>query len=475
MENSSNKKQKTFITTKDARFREFALNANLWTVLFHVCTPLAAYAFLNAVFNILDTMMASHISSTAVSAVAYLSQVKSIIGALGGGLAAGGSLKLSEAYGAGDYDTLKKRLSTLVFMCGILSAVILLMMPFTGLFLRVTGTPDEYIEIGTQYFAVTLLSLVFNFFNTVYISIERARGKSGRIMTLNLIVIVIKLAITAVAIYGFNGGVVMIAWATVVSQLFLFVIALVNLLKGQDAFAFSLKSVSMKKDTVGPITKISYPVIIEKMAFAFGKTVVNSMCKTYGPTTVGALGISNNMDGLVTQIQIGFQDGGAAVISQNLGGGRKDRAIGAFYRLVAINAGIGLIGLILLNVFVEPVSALFANAKGGYDREFQELIIHIFRYEAFGSCIQLGIYDAVMALLFGFKKTKLVLFTNVLRVFLFRIPVLWALQNFTSLGSECAGIIMAVSNSLTMICGVIVAFFVIRKEKKSGLEINTNK
>lgn len=474
MGTSDNKKQKTFITTKDARFREFALNDNLWKVLFHVCTPLAAYAFLNAVFNILDTMMASHISSTAVSAVAYLSQVKSIIGALGGGLAAGGSLKISEAYGAGDFELLKKRLSTLVMMCFIMSVVLLAMMPFTGLFLKVTGTPNEYIEIGTQYFAVTLLSLVFNFFNTVYISIERARGNSKRIMNLNLMVIVIKLIITAVAVYGFDSGIVMIAWASVISQLVLFVIALVNLLKGTDAFAFGLGAVVFKKHIVGPIVKISYPVIIEKMAFAFGKTVVNSMCQVYGSTTVGALGISNNMDGLITQIQIGFQDGGAAVISQNLGGGKKERAFGAFYRLVAINAGIGLIGLILLNVFAEPVSALFANAKGGYDREFQELIIHIFRYESIGSSIQLGIYDAVMALLFGFKKTKLVLLTNVLRIFLFRIPILWALQNFTNLGSECAGIIMAVSNTLTMICGVIVAVIVIRSEKKKDAQTAEN-
>ena len=52
--------------------------------------------------------MASHVSAIAVSAVAYLSQLQNMISAVGTGLAVGSSLKISEAYGAGDYDMVKK-------------------------------------------------------------------------------------------------------------------------------------------------------------------------------------------------------------------------------------------------------------------------------------------------------------------------------------------------------------------------------
>ena len=70
---------------------------------------------------------------------------------------------------------------------------------------------------------------------------------------------------------------------------------------------------------------LSFPVIVEKVAFAMGKTVINSMSKNYGSVTVGALGISNNNNGITTQMQNGFQDGGASIISQNRGAGNKDR------------------------------------------------------------------------------------------------------------------------------------------------------
>ena len=457
------------LSEKDKKFREFALTGNLWQVIFYVCIPLAFFQLINHLFNILDTMMASHVSAMAVSAVAYLSQIQSMISAVGGGLAAGSTLKISEAYGAGDYNMVKKRLSTLLTICGAIALAVLCMIPFSSGLLRLFGTPEDFISVGARYFSVTLFSTVLNFFNNVYIAIERSRGNSRRILKLNLFVIALKLTLTAIFIYGLNGDITMIAVATVISQVFLFVMAVKNLCAGDDAFTFSKKSIAFKRQVVGPMLSLSFPVIVEKVAFSFGKTVVNSMSKNYGSTTVGALGISNNINGLVTGIHNGFQDGGSSIISQNLGAGNKKRAIGTFWRLVVINAALGAVGFIILNVFLGPITWIFANSAEGFNVEFQQLIMHVVRYEALGGCIPLGINSACMALLFGFGKTKLTLVCNFSRVFIFRIPILWALQNFTSLGSESVGIVMAASNALTAMLSFVIAMLVIRSVKK-GME-----
>lgn len=459
----------TALSEKDRQFREFALTGNLWKVLFQVCIPLSAFQLFNHMFNILDTMMASHVSAIAVSAVAYLSQIQNIIAAIGTGLAVGSSLKISEAYGAGNFDLVKKSLSTLICICAMLAGAVLLLTPFTPAFLRIMGTPDDFIEVGTTYFLITIFSTILSFFNNVYIAIERSRGKSKRILKLNMFVITLKLSITAIFIYGFNADITMIAVASVISQLFLFIMGIKNLCSCNDAFTFSIHSVSFKKIIVTPMLRLSIPVMAEKIAFALGKTVVNSMSKEYGPVTVGALGISNNINGTTTQLQNGFQDGGAAIISQNLGAGNTGRALDAFKKLVIINATIGLIGYILLNVFIEPITFLFANSQEGFNPEFQATIIKVFRYDSFGGCVPLGINSAIMALLFGFGKTKLTLLCNFCRVFLFRIPILWALQNFTALGSESVGIVMGASNILTCTMSCIVAFFVIKDIKKAEL------
>ena len=95
----------------------------------------------------------------------------------------------------------------------------------------------------------------------------------------------------------------MIAVASVISQSFLFIMAIRNLTEGDNAFTFSIKSIHFKKNVVNPMLNLSFPVIVEKVAFALGKTVVNSMSKEYGSVTVGALGISNNINGITTQCQ----------------------------------------------------------------------------------------------------------------------------------------------------------------------------
>lgn len=454
------------LSEKDKKFRDFALNGNLWKVIFYVCIPLSAFQLFNHLFNILDTMMASHVSAIAVSAVAYLSQIQNMISAVGTGLAVGSSLKISEAYGAGDYKLVKKRLSTLIAICAICSIAVLCMLPFTSTLLCVLGTPDEFIAVGTKYFIITLFSTVLSFFNNVYIAIERSRGNSKRILRLNMLVITLKLSITAFFIYGLNADITMIAVASVISQGFLFLMAIRNLVRGNDAFTFNRGSIRFKKNIVGPMLSLSFPVIVEKVAFAFGKTVINSMSKNYGAVTVGALGISNNINGITTQMQNGFQDGGASIISQNRGAGNIKRALGTFWRLLIIESVIGLIMYIVLNVFAGPITYLFANSTEGFNEEFQQTIIRVFRYDSFGGCVPLGINCAVMALLFGFGKTKLTLLCNFCRVFVFRIPILWALQNFTNLGSESVGIVMGASNILTAMLSCVVAFFVIKNIKK---------
>lgn len=73
----------TNLSEKDKHFREFALNGNMWRVVAYVSLPLMAYQGFMNIFKILDTIMASHISTDAVSSIAYISQISYLISAVG--------------------------------------------------------------------------------------------------------------------------------------------------------------------------------------------------------------------------------------------------------------------------------------------------------------------------------------------------------------------------------------------------------
>lgn len=374
------------LSKKDEQFREFSLNGPMWRVVLYVGFPLALYESLNQLFKILDTMMASHIGASAVSAVAYLSQINMMISAVGTGLAVGASIKVSQAYGAGDFMLVKKRVSTMFAMCGALGiAILLVLVPFTPEFLRLMNTPEEFIADGSTYFRLELFGMVITFFNNVYIAIERARGNSKRILILNTAVIVVKLGLTAWFVYGLGGGINMISCATIISQSLLLLAACINMNQKGNAFGFSLRAISIKKEVICPMLTLSFPVIVERIAFAVGKVIVNSMSTVYGSWTVGALGISNNIGGITTNPQNGFQEGGSSIISQNLGAGRPKRALLAFRWVLYIDMLIGLVIMTASLLCLNQLAGLFA----GDNAEFAEMIKQIYRFEAVGA-IPLG-------------------------------------------------------------------------------------
>lgn len=454
------------VSRRDEEFRQYALTAPPMRTLLTVCAPLALYQALQSIFKILDALMAAHISSSAVSAVSCLSQITLMITALGSGLAVGGSIKISEAYGRGEYELVHRRTATLYAMAtlaSLLAAAVLI--PFAGPFLRLLNTPEELILVGAGYFRVEILCLVVAFFNTVYIAIERSRGHARKILVINGAVIVIKLGLSALFVYRLDGDVAAIAAATLISQLVLLAYALFSMARDSGAFRFSAGSIHLKGPTVLPILNLSYPVAAEKMLFAAGKVVVNSMSGRYGELTVGALGISNNIGGLTTGWHAGMLDGASALISQNRGAGRYRRTLQLYACLLVVDVAIGALGLAVMTWALPWMAQVFAQSKQQFDPQFCGMIISIHRWEMLGY-VTLGVNSATLALLLGYGYTKLTLALNVARVFLFRVPVLWALQSFTSLGVEAVGLTMMISNLCAGLSAAAVAVPMVRRIRR---------
>ena len=100
------------------------------------------------------------------------------------------------------------------------------------------------------------------------------------------------------------------------------------------------------------------------------------------------------------------------------------------------------------------------------------MIVSIHRWEMLGY-ITLGFNSATLALLLGYGYTKLTLVLNVARVFVFRVPVLWAFQRFTSMGSEAVGLCMMISNICAGLSALAVAVPVVCLIRRMSKSQNT--
>ncbi len=453
----------------ETEFREYSLSGNLYGLIIQVGTPLAVFALFNCLFSILDTMMASHLGTIDVSAVAYLNQLRMILNAIGSGLITGSMILINRAYGAGDNGKVSILMNTLIRLLMALSVLFILMIPFVPDILRAISTPEEFIKEGALYFRILLIASALNFINLVYINIEKTRGRTGVIMVINIASMIVKLGLSAFFIYALDKGITFIALATLITYALFAAYSLTHIFDRSSIFYVNPRLIFKgKKEYTKSLIGISYPVAIEDSTFSLGKVVVSSLAASYGAEMIGALGISNNMCGIASNFENGFSDASSAIVSQNYGAKKYDRAIKAYVANIVITFTVSLIALAFLFMLDEPLIRLFSTSRSGLDASFHDTISRIFLFDAF-SCLGIALNGAGMDFLLGLGRTKITLVLNFVKIFVLRIPVLFILQRFISDGATALGIMMLISNvgvsiPTTIICACVSAKLLRKKD-----------
>ena len=412
----------------EAEFRERSLSANVYILIIQIGFPLAVFALFATLFSLLDTAMASHLGTIDVSTVAYMNQV-----------------------------------NTLIRILLILSIIFLLMIPFASFILNAIGTPVEFIEEGTNYFRVLIVATIVNFVNLIFINVEKSRGRTGVIMIANFSMMMLKFVLTALFIYVLDKGIIYIALATLITYSACAIYALPHLFDKKSIFCIRISKVlHTRKGYAKSLIGISCPVAVEDSAFSLGKVIVNSIAASYGAEMIGALGISNNVSGLAASFENGFSDASSAIVSQNYGAGKYKRAVNVYKANIVITFIACFLALSILFAASDQLIRLFATSRDGLNTSFMHMIKRIFIYDSL-SCLGIALNGAGMDFLLGLGKTRITLFLNFLKIFVFRIPVLFLLQLFISDGATALGIMMMISNCGIAIPTTIICISIARK------------
>ena len=485
------------VSTKELKRRDLILNGNIWRVVFVIAFPLFLYQVFNYFYAIIDTIMCANISTAAVNAVGQLTQVNNMINAIGAGIGAGGSILIARQIGRKDYERARAMASTVFVFVMILAAmtcaiVLPLARPLLSIFVS-----EQSIEVGLGYFRLSVVTSAIIMVNTVYLGTEKAKGSTAFMTILNMAVVVAKIVLNVIFIYGLKiEDMTFVSLATLLANaaLFLFVLYRIFFSK-RYVFHFAPKLIDFKPKTLGRITAISFPIIVGKMIFNFGKIIILSLCRSFGDNVAGALGVSNNMGGSVTQPIASIEDSTSSIISTNLGAGKVKRAEQTFFVGLIYAVGLALVGILIVTIFDYQITHYFAQKAGKGIEDpilaqqaidaYANLISRCFFFEKLG-IFTLAINSAVLGLIYGFGYTRFSLILNISRVFLFRIPSFLVCRYFIFadqiaaagsdqgkldyIGAECAGISMGFSNimiGLVAIASATVILIHINKRIKA--------
>ena len=437
--------------------RDMILNDKMLKTILAIALPIAFYNLCNYLYGIYDMMVVQSANIGEAADVVVLDQIKNMIQTLGGAIATGGGILIAKKMGEKDIDGAKKSANTLFCLALIIAGITLLFIPFAVPFLKLLRTDQTTIDNALGYFDVQMVNLFIMTLNSVFIAIEKSKGNTLRIFILNIGVIIIKIGLTTLFAYGpfDNVTITWLAVATLIAQSFMMIIMLIISFLPNNILRIGIKTLNLNKEYVRIIIKLSLPVFIGRFLFHFGKVYLNSIATAhYGKTVVGALGISNTMAGLPTNIINSFEDGGSTIVSQNYGNS-NGRRIKRFYfvNTILVEA--------ISTVFVIVLFALKSNIAGffaGNDEEYRVIIINIFKWE----CLDIfftAISGASNAIFYGFGKTKITSAMSMANLFAFRLPTIMILMYAVHMNYEACGVAMFVSNTAA---GIITALICLK-------------
>lgn len=426
--------------------RDMILNDKMLKAILVISLPIMFYNICNYLYGIYDMMIVQVANIGDSADIVVLDQIKNMIQTLGGAIATGGGILIAKKIGEKDMTGAKKSANTLFSLALIIAGITLLFIPFAVPFLKLLRTDQSTIDNALGYFDVQMINLFIMTLNSVFIAIEKSKGNTFKIFILNIGVIIIKISLTTLFAFGpfENVTVTWLAVATMIAQSFMMIFLLISALLPSNLLRITPKSLNLNKEHLKIIIKLSLPVFIGRFLFHFGKVFLNSIATdVYGKMVVGALGISNTMAGLPTNIINSFEDGGSTVVGQNYGNGNGKR-IKEFYIVNMILVGsLALTSSIILFIIKGNVAGFFA----GNDEAYRETIINIFKWE----CLDIffsGIAGASNAVFYGFGKTRTTSIMSMMNLFAFRLPTLIILMYGFKYNYEACGIAMFVSNTL---------------------------
>lgn len=472
MEDSIKKENKI---SKNEKIRREILTGNLWKVVLVVTMPLFFYQLINSLYSLVDQIMVAQIGSSEVSAVATIAQIKALISSLGMGLAGGGAIVISRLYGAGKIKEAKKNANVIFTMSLIIIAFVILLMPFSNLILKICQVPDDLIAVSSSYFLLQLFEQIIMVFNNISISFEKSKGNTKIVFVMNIINMCVKLIFNSIFVYWVKvDNIFYIELASILAQSSMLVIGLYLMFNKNNIFRIEFKQLSLKWKYVKNILLMSLPLFLGKFVISLGKVGVNALCGLfYGSLTVGALGISNNISGLISNCGSSFEDSQSSIVSQNLGNKNMKRTFKVFGVCCAIMSIWTIIGFLCVRVFFEDQIISLFNTKNT-SIEFVTMIKEVFKYDCI-SIPALAINGLVLGILYGYGQTFLATINNILRI-VTRISTLLILHyGFPELGSEAAGISMGISNVVIACFSLIffIIFFIkIKTKGYKGMHLN---
>jgi putative MATE family efflux protein len=427
------------------------LKGSIYKILLTLSIPIMINSVIQTLYNLVDGVYVSAISSVHFAATAFVWPVNFLFISLGIGLSIAGTSLLSQLVGKGDLNRAREYASQLMVIT-FLSSLVFVVLGYliSPHIIKLMGGTGEFAEYANIYLRITFLDLPFMFLYFNINSIMNAQGNTVTPTILSAISAIINIILDPIFIFTFNWGIAGAAWATLISRAILAIVGYIMLFNKNNKIIPNFRKFKFNKEIIKEIVHVGIPSTIGQSGASLGFIVLNGFIGSYGTATIAAFGMVNRITSLIMQPAMGIGSALTAIVGQNMGADQIDRVKEAFQKALKLTIIIGVLGGLLLIIFDDQIINFFIQSKDDYS-VIELSIIYLF-YTSLSMPL-MGIFSVFQGLFQGSGHTKYSMAMEVGRLWFVRLPMILLFKYFTNFGSTGIWFSMSFSNLVVCLYG----------------------
>ncbi|MCM1026598.1 MAG: MATE family efflux transporter [Roseburia sp.] len=350
------------------------------TLMKKYAVPCVISLLVAALYNIVDQLFianASYLGSYGNAANTVVFPLTVIALAIAVMIGDGCCAFVSISLGAGRRDNAHRSIGSAVLLCVISSVVLAAVyLIFQNPILTVFGgrVNEETFLQAKEYFLWISLGIPFYMFGQAMNPIIRSDGSPKFAMLSTLAGAAVNIVLDPIFIFVFRWGMMGAAAATVLGQVLTAALAIWYLCH-MKAVKLEAASFRIHGRLAGKYLALGITSFLSQISLVASMAAVNNMIRKYGALDsvfgqaeyaqipMAVVGIVMKFFQIVISIAVGTAAGCIPVVGYNIGAGRKDRVRELFTRLLTMEAVVGAVALLIVELLPRQLINLFGAAN----------------------------------------------------------------------------------------------------------------
>ena len=380
-------------------------------ILVNFTVPLVLGNLFQLTYNAVDSIIVGHfVGKEALAAVGICNPVSTLMILFLNGLCMGASILMGIQYGAKDYETLHRQISTTLLSGTVFSFFLTLVcVIFAVPILLLLQVDLSIMDMTVQYLRIIFLGLMFTFLYNFFSSTLRALGDSASPLYFLIISAILNifgdLFFVIVLKAGSNGC----AISTVLSEALCCLFCIIYIQKKVPILRLGKKWLVFDARLLKKTIAYGWASAMQQATVQMGKIAIQALVNTMGVSVAAAFAVVNRIDDFAITPEQNIAHAMTALMAQNKGAGKNDRMREGFRCGMILELVYGAAVMLICLGFARPLMSLFVKDEEviGHGVVYLHLIAVMYILPAITNSLQ-GFFRGIGDL----KVTLMSSFTN---------------------------------------------------------------